>query len=416
MADSQYEQVLARLSTAARILNLEPGLYEILAQPERTLEVSLPVEMDDGSIKVFMGYRCHHSTARGPAKGGVRYATDVCMDEVKALASWMTWKCAVAGIPYGGGKGGIQVDPLKLSQGELKRLTRRYVSAIYTMIGPEKDIPAPDMGTDAKVMGWFVDTYSTLAGVYTPAVVTGKPIPLGGSLGRKEATGRGVMFTTREILARAGRKPSEVTCAVQGYGNVGSLSATLIHELGCKIVAVSDVTGGICNPAGLNIPDINRYVAEHKFLEGYSAPGVSQISNSQLLTMDVDLLVPAALQGQITEANAPNIKAKWIVEGANGPTTAAADKILEERGIIAVPDILANGGGVVVSYFEWVQNLQNYYWSEQEVNTKLDAIMTKSFAEVWNFSRQKNLSMRTGAYVLSVAKVAEVIRMRSIFP
>ena len=416
MAGSQYEQVLARLREASRILNLEPGIFEILAEPERTLEVALPVEMDDGSTKVFMGYRCQHSTVRGPAKGGVRYAMDVCMDEVKALASWMTWKCAVAGIPYGGSKGGIRVDPLKLSQNELKRLTRRYVYAILPIIGPEKDIPAPDMGTNAQIMGWFVDTYSVLTGVLSPGVVTGKPIPIGGSLGRREATGRGVVFAVRELLARLGKQPSEVTCAVQGYGNVGSVSAELAHELGCKVVGVSDVTGGVYNPAGLNVPEISKYVAEHKFIEGYTAPGVSIISNEQLLTLDVDLLIPAALQGQITEANADQIKAKLIVEGANGPTSAEADKILEEKGVIVVPDILANGGGVVCSYFEWVQNLQNFYWTEEEVNTRLDGIMTRSFAEVWDFAKQRDLSMRTGAYILSIAKVAEAIRMRGIFP
>lgn len=416
MAGSQYEQVLARLREASRILNLEPGIFEILAEPERTLEVALPVEMDDGSTKVFMGYRCHHSTVRGPAKGGVRYAMDVCMDEVKALASWMTWKCAVAGIPYGGGKGGIRVDPMKLSQNELKRLTRRYVYAVLPMIGPEKDIPAPDMGTNAQIMGWFVDTYSVFTGVLSPGVVTGKPIPIGGSLGRREATGRGVIFTVRELLARLRKKPSEITCAIQGYGNVGSVSAELAHELGCKVVGVSDVTGGIYNPAGLNVPEISKYVAEHKFIEGYSAPGVSVISNEQLLTLDVDLLIPAALQGQITEANADKIKAKLIVEAANGPTSAEADKILEDKGVIVVPDILANGGGVVCSYFEWVQNLQNFYWTEEEVNTRLDGIMTRSFADVWDFAKQRDLSMRTGAYILSIGKVAEAIRMRGIFP
>jgi glutamate dehydrogenase/leucine dehydrogenase len=416
MAGSQYEQVLARLREASRILKLEPGIFEILAEPERTLEVALPVEMDDGSVKVFMGYRCHHSTVRGPAKGGVRYSMDVCMDEVKALASWMTWKCAVAGIPYGGGKGGIRVDPARLSQNELKRLTRRYVYSILPIIGPEKDIPAPDMGTNAQIMGWFVDTYSVFTGVLSPGVVTGKPIPIGGSLGRREATGRGVVFAVRELFARLGKKPSEIACAVQGYGNVGSITAELAHELGCKVVGVSDITGGVYNPAGLDVPAISKYVAEHKFIEGYTAPGVSIVSNEQLLTLDVDLLIPAALQGQITEANADQIRAKFIVEGANGPTSAEADRILEEKGVLVVPDILANGGGVVCSYFEWVQNLQNFYWTEEEVNTRLDGIMTRSFAEVWDFAKQRNLSMRTGAYILSIGKVAEAIRMRGIFP
>ena len=416
MAGGQYEQVLARLREAARILNLEPGIFEILAEPERTLEVALPIEMDDGSIKVFTGYRCQHSTVRGPAKGGVRYAMDVCMDEVKALSSWMTWKCAVAGIPYGGGKGGIRVDPTQLSENELKRLTRRYVYAIYPIIGPEKDIPAPDMGTNAQVMGWFVDTYSVLNGVYSPGVVTGKPVPIGGSIGRREATGRGVVFAVRELLLRLNKKPSEITCAVQGYGNVGSVAATLAHEMGCKVVAVSDISGGHYNPGGLNIPHITKYVEENRVLEGYSEPGVSNISNADLLTLDVDLLIPAALQNQITEENAEDVRAKFIVEGANGPTTAEADKILAANGVLVVPDILANAGGVICSYFEWVQNLQNFYWTEEEVNSRLDKIMTHSFAEVWDFAHEEDLSLRTGAYILGVKRVADAIKMRGIFP
>ncbi|HOB41768.1 MAG: Glu/Leu/Phe/Val dehydrogenase [Bacillota bacterium] len=416
MAGGQYEQVLARLREAARILNLEPGIFEILAEPERTLEVALPIEMDDGSIKVFTGYRCQHSTVRGPAKGGVRYAMDVCMDEVKALSSWMTWKCAVAGIPYGGGKGGIRVDPTQLSENELKRLTRRYVYAIYPIIGPEKDIPAPDMGTNAQIMGWFVDTYSVLNGVYSPGVVTGKPVPIGGSIGRREATGRGVVFAVRELLLRLNKKPSEITCAVQGYGNVGSVAATLAHEMGCKVVAVSDISGGHYNPGGLNIPHITKYVEENRVLEGYSEPGVSNISNADLLTLDVDLLIPAALQNQITEENAEDVRAKFIVEGANGPTTAEADKILAANGVLVVPDILANAGGVICSYFEWVQNLQNFYWTEEEVNSRLDKIMTHSFAEVWDFAHEEDLSLRTGAYILGVKRVADAIKMRGIFP
>ncbi|MCR4425299.1 MAG: Glu/Leu/Phe/Val dehydrogenase [Firmicutes bacterium] len=416
MGHSQYDEVLLRLAAAARILNLEPGIHAILAEPERILEVSVPIQMDDGSIRVFQGYRVQHSTARGPAKGGIRYAPDVDMDEVKALASWMTWKCAVVGIPYGGGKGGIKVDPSSLSENELCRLTRRYVSGIAPIIGPDKDIPAPDVNTNSTIMGWIVDTYSMLRGVFTPGVVTGKPINLGGSLGRREATGRGVMMTVRELLKRLGRAPAETIAAVQGYGNVGSVSATLLCELGCKVVAVSDITGGIYNPAGLDIADVNRYVASHKFLEGYSAPGVAAISNSEILTLPVDLLIPAAIQGQITEKNAADVKAKMIVEGANGPTTAGADKILEEAGTVVVPDILANAGGVVVSYFEWVQNLQQYYWTEAEVNMRLDGIMTRSFDEVWRYSHEKNLSLRTGAYVLSVNRVAEAIRVRGLFP
>jgi len=416
MAGGQYEQVLARLREAARILNLEPGIFEILAEPERTLEVALPIKMDDGSIKVFLGYRCQHSTVRGPAKGGVRYAMDVCMDEVKALSSWMTWKCAVAGIPYGGGKGGIRVDPTQLSESELERLTRRYVYATYPIIGPEKDIPAPDMGTNAQIMGWFVDTYSILSGVYSPGVVTGKPVPIGGSIGRREATGRGVIFAVRELLLRLSKEPTEITCAVQGYGNVGSVAATLAHELGCKVVAVSDITGGRYNPKELNIPEITKHVENNRVLEGYEEPGADNISNADLLTLDVDLLIPAALQNQITKDNAANIRAKFIVEAANGPTTAEADKILGENGILVVPDILANAGGVICSYFEWVQNLQNFYWSEEEVNSRLDNIMTHNFAEVWDFAHEKDLSLRTGAYILGVKRVVDAIKLRGIFP
>ena len=416
MAGSQYEQVLARLREASEILKLDPGIFKILAEPERTLEVALPVQMDDGRIEVFMGYRCQHSTARGPAKGGVRFALDVCMDEVKALASWMTWKCAVVGIPYGGGKGGVCVDPTKLSKNELARLTKRYVYAIQSIIGPEKDIPAPDMGTNAEVMGWFYDAYSVLTNTFSPGVVTGKPIPIGGSLGRREATGRGVMVSARELLARVGKSAEGMTCAVQGFGNVGSVAAEIAYQMGMKVVGVSDVTGGLYNPAGLNIPALVRYADEHRVIEGYSEPGASKISNAELLELDVEMLIPAALQGQITEANAANIKAKYIVEGANGPTTAGADKILEAKGVICVPDILANAGGVTCSYFEWVQNLQHFYWSEEEVNTRLDAIMSKAFKEVWDFAKEHNLSLRTGAYMLSIIRVSEAIKMRGIFP
>ncbi|OPZ64755.1 MAG: Glutamate dehydrogenase [Firmicutes bacterium ADurb.Bin506] len=392
MAGSQYEQVLARLREASEILKLDPGIYKILAEPERTLETSLPVVMDDGRIEVFQGYRCQHSTARGPAKGGVRFALDVCLDEVKALASWMTWKCAVVGIPYGGAKGGVCVDPTKLSKNELMRLTKRYAYAIAPIIGPEKDIPAPDMGTNAEIMGWFMDSYSAVVGTLSPGVVTGKPISLGGSLGRREATGRGVMVTTRELLSVLGVSPQGMTCAVQGFGNVGSVAAEIAHGMGMKVVAVSDISGG------------------------HSAPGVTAISNAELLELDVELLIPAALQSQIVESNADRIKAKYIVEGANGPTSAEADKILEKKGIICVPDILANAGGVTGSYFEWVQNLQNFYWTETEVNTRLDNIMAKAFHEVWDFSKKLNLSLRTGAYMLAINKVSEAIRMRGIYP
>ena len=412
-----YEQVLSRLATAAKILDLEPGIHEFLAEPERILEVSVPVKLDDGSVKVFKGYRVQHSTARGPAKGGIRFHQDVDMDEVKALASWMTWKCAVVGIPYGGGKGGVQVDPTKLSQSEIERITRRYTAMIAPIIGPTKDIPAPDVNTNAAVMGWFVDTYSMLKGEFTPGVVTGKPLNLGGSLGRPEATGRGVMFCTRELLKRLNVDSKGATVAVQGFGNVGGVSADLVSSvLGCKIVAVSDVSRAIYNPNGLNLAAIQAHIKANKLLTGYNEEGMKEISPKEILTLPVDILIPAALEGQITKDNANDIKAKYIVEGANGPTTDEADVILEKNGIIVIPDILANAGGVACSYFEWVQNLQNYYWTEEDVNSRLDQLMTKAFDEVWTLAQEKKISVRMGAYVLSVKRVADTVRVRGFFP
>lgn len=391
-------------------LGYEDSVYEILKEPEKVLVVSIPIKMDDGSIKTFIGYRSQHSTALGPAKGGVRFHPDVTLDEVKALSTWMTFKCGVVGIPYGGGKGGVVCNPKELSRGELERLSRGFFRAIYPIIGPEKDIPAPDVYTNAQVMAWFVDEYSSLKGYYSPGVVTGKPIRLGGSAGRTEATGRGCMFTIREAAKEIGLDMKGATVAVQGSGNVGGIAAKLIAELGSKIVAMSDSKGGIYNPDGI---DPNA-VLEHKAKTGsvLGFPGSQEISNDELLELDVDILVPAALENVITSKNAANIKAKIIGEGANGPTTPEADKILYEKGILVIPDILANAGGVTVSYFEWVQNLMNFYWTEEEVNDRLEGIMVRAFKEVYQMHKEHKVNMRDAAYMVSIQRVAEAMKLR----
>lgn len=413
-----WDTALAQLDDVAQRLNLDPSIHAILRQPERELTVAVPVVMDDGQIKVFTGYRIQHSSARGPCKGGIRYHPDVNLNEVRALAALMTWKCAVVGIPYGGAKGGVQCDPRQMSENEICRMTRRYTAMIMPIIGPKRDIPAPDVNTNPQVMAWIADTVSMLERRTVIAIVTGKPIPLGGSLGRQEATGRGVAIITAELLKRKRRKLSETTVAVQGYGNVGSAAATILDQMGCKIVAVSDISGGRYSRQGLDIASINRHVAAHpeRLLEGYEASGVEEISNQELLVNDVDVLVPAALEHQIHADNAPHIRAKMIVEGANGPTTREADEVLNDRGIIVVPDILANAGGVVVSYFEWVQDLQCFFWDEAEVNSNLKRIMVRSFKEVWDFSRAQKVSLRLGAYMLAVDKVSNALQARGVFP
>lgn len=413
-----WDTVLSQLDDVAQRLNLDPDIHTILRRPERELIVSVPVVMDDGHIEVFTGYRVQHSSARGPCKGGIRYHPEVNLNEVRALAALMTWKCAVVGIPYGGAKGGVQCDPSRMSQDELCRMTRRFTAAILPILGPRRDIPAPDVNTNPQVMAWIADTVTMLEGKAVMEIVTGKPIPLGGSLGRREATGRGVAIVTAELLKRQNRRLADTTVAVQGYGNVGSFAATILHQMGCKIVAVSDISGGLYNPAGLDIPDINRHVANHPqhLLEGYQAPGVDHITNAELLVSDVDVLIPAALEHQIRADNAPHIRAQMIVEGANGPTTREADEILQDRGITVVPDILANAGGVVVSYFEWVQDLQYFFWDEAEVNRNLEAIMVRAFAEVWDFCQEYRVPLRLGAYMLAVSRVAEAVRSRGIFP
>jgi glutamate dehydrogenase (NAD(P)+) len=410
--------VLALLDDVAERLGLDAGIHAILRQPERELTVAVPVQMDDGSLCVFTGYRIQHSSARGPCKGGIRYHPGVDLNEIRALAALMTWKCAVVGIPYGGAKGGVQCDPKQMSRDELCRLTRRFTAMILPILGPRRDIPAPDVNTDAQVMAWVADTACMLQNTATMEIVTGKPVTLGGSQGRKEATGRGVALITRELLRHAGKELAEARVAIQGYGNVGAATAETLHRLGCTVVAVSDISGGLYDPRGLNVPEVSRHVAEHPrhVLEGYRAPGVEAISNQDLLTSDVDVLIPAALEHQIHAGNAPHIRAGMIVEAANGPTTPEADDILNDRGIPIVPDILANAGGVVVSYFEWVQDMQCFFWEEAEVHRHLERIMVESFGRVWEVSRNKRVPMRLGAYMLAVNEVAHAVGMRGVFP
>lgn len=413
-----YENMLSVLDSAAKMLGLVENDYVILKYPERELKVSVPVEMDDGSIKVFEGYRVQHSSSRGPCKGGIRYHQDVDIDEVKALSAWMSFKCAVVNIPYGGAKGAIKVDPKQLSKAELKRLTRRYTAMILPLIGPEKDIPAPDVNTNAEIMGWIMDTYSMFKGYTVPGVVTGKPIDIGGSLGRGEATGRGVMFVTKEILHRMGMPILSTRVAVQGFGNVGGTAAKLMYREGFKIIAISDVTGGLFCKTGLNIDSILEFLKKNngKMLIDYDEAGVTHISNEELLTIDTDVLVPAAMENQINEKIAPLIKAKIVIEAANGPTTIEGDKILEKAGKIVVPDILANAGGVVVSYFEWVQNIQSLMWDEDEVNRTLEKIMIRSFNEVWDKSKEKETTLRMGAYMVAIARIVKAKKIRGVFP
>lgn len=413
-----YDNVLSVIKEAATRLGYKPSEYEAINYPERELKVAIPVRMDDGTVKVFEGFRVQHSTSRGPAKGGIRYHHGVNIDEVKALAAWMTFKCAVVNIPYGGGKGGVVCAPSKLSENEMRNLTRRFTAMISDIIGPDQDIPAPDVGTNAQVMGWIMDTYSMLKGHSVPGVVTGKPIELGGALGRSEATGRGVMFTTLNILKARGIAPDQATATIQGMGKVGSVSAKLLYAEGVKILAVSDVSGGLYNPHGLDIPSIIDFLQAKKgnLLKDYSNEGVKFISNSELLELETMVLIPAALENQINETNADRIKAEIIVEGANGPTTIEADAILDKKEIIVVPDILANAGGVIVSYFEWVQNIQSLSWDEDYVNERLKTIIDQAFDAVWTISNENKTSLRTGAYMIAVKRVVEAKNMRGIWP
>lgn len=411
-----YEDMLEVLDEAAGRLGLEERDYIRLKYPERELKVSIPIEMDDGSIEVYEGYRVQHSGVRGPYKGGIRYHQDVDMDEVKALAAWMSFKCAVADIPYGGGKGGVTVDATKLSERELERLTRKYVSLLYPIVGPNIDIPAPDVNTNAQVMGWFMDAYSNIKGELTPGVVTGKPVPIGGSLGRGEATGRGVMLTTREISKKLHIPLKGSRVAVQGAGNVGGTAAKLLHQEGYKVVGLSDVSGGVYLDEGLDMDEIYDFLTAERgrLLKDYNAPGLERISNEDLLYLDVDILIPAALENQLTKDTAGNVKAKIIVEGANGPTSIEGDKILEEKGVVVVPDILANSGGVTVSYFEWVQNLQSFRWEEDEINRRLETIMVNAFNNVWDRAEKAGTSLRMGAYMLAVDRIVTASKLRGL--
>jgi glutamate dehydrogenase (NAD(P)+) len=399
---------------AAEFLNIDPGVRTILREVQRELTVNFPVHMDDGSIQLFTGYRVQHNLHRGPTKGGLRYHQDVTLQEIKALAMWMTWKCAIFKLPFGGAKGGVIVNPKKLSRRELENLTRRFATEISVLIGPERDIPAPDVGTNAQTMAYIMDTISMHKGYSVPAVVTGKPLSIGGSEGRNEATGRGVMIVTLQALKHVGLDPESATVAVQGFGNVGMHAAKLIAESGPTVVAVSDVSGAIYNPRGLNIPDVIRFVEEHGALAGF--PHGDLLSNSELLTLPVTVLVPAALENQITRTNAGSVQARIITEGANGPTTPEADAILGDMGVFLVPDILANAGGVTVSYFEWVQDLQQLFWDEGEINRRLDNIMRDSFARVLNVRDAHSVSMRLAASILAVQTVAAASDARSIYP
>lgn len=413
-----YDNVLQVVQQAADILGYSDSDIEAIKYPERELKVSIPVRMDDGTTHVFQGYRIQHSTSRGPAKGGIRFHPDVSADEVRALAAWMTFKCAVVNIPYGGGKGGVVCDPTKLTENEIRAITRRYTAAIAPLIGPEQDIPAPDVGTNAAVMGWIMDTYSMLKGHCIHGVVTGKPLELGGALGRNDATGRGVMFTTHNILGKLDISAEGTTVAVQGAGNVGSVTAKLLYQSGMKVVAISDVSGGIYNPEGLDIPAILAYLAADRrnLLKDFNEEGTIHISNEELLELDVTVLIPAALENQINADNADKIKAKLIVEAANGPVASEADPVLAEKGILIVPDILANAGGVVVSYFEWVQNIQSVSWTEDEVNKKLKEIMDAAFASVWDLAQEKHTTLRMGAYLIALKHVVDAKSARAIWP
>jgi glutamate dehydrogenase (NAD(P)+) len=399
---------------AAERLNLDPGLRRVLREPRRELTVHFPVKMDDGSVQVYTGYRVQHNLGRGPAKGGIRYHQDVSLDEVKALSMWMTWKCAVVGIPYGGGKGGVIVDPKKLSQKELEALTRRYFTEIEVLIGPEKDIPAPDVNTNAQIMAWMMDTYSMHAGYTVPGVVTGKPISLGGSEGRNEATARGTVYCIVEAARHLGIVLPQAKVAVQGFGNAGSIAAQLISKEGATVVAVSDSTGGIHNPNGLDIGRVIAWKKEHGTVQGF--PGAKDVSNAEVLVVDCDILIPAALENQITSRNAGQIKARLIAEAANGPTTPEADIELFKNSKFMIPDILCNAGGVTVSYFEWVQDLNRDHWSEDVVNAKLKEIMVKAFQETLAIARREQCNMRTAAYLLAVQRVADATQMRGLYP
>jgi glutamate dehydrogenase (NAD(P)+) len=408
-----FGAMLQEFEVAARILNLDPGIWKILTKPKRQIIVSCPVQMDNGAIEVFTGYRVQYNITLGPAKGGIRFHPDVTLDEVTALAAWMTWKCAVAHIPFGGGKGGVICDPTKMSRREIEALTRRYTAEIIDSIGPEKDVPAPDVNTNEQIMAWFMDTYSMHVGHTETAVVTGKPVEMGGSLGRREATGRGVMIIAREAARHLGFDLKGARVAIQGFGNVGSIGAELLANMGAKIVGVTDWKGGVHNDKGLDIGKLIAYNEQHRTVAGF--PDARPLTNQELFKLDVDILIPAALENQITADNAGDIKARLVIEGANGPTTPEADNALHKRGVFIVPDILANAGGVTTSYFEWVQDRYGYFWTEKEVNERLEAKMVEAFTAVLETSQKFNVDMRTAAYIVAINRVATVTKMRGMY-
>jgi len=408
-----FEEMMSRFDVAAQKLGLDPGLYKVLREPVRETKVSIPVAMDDGRIEVFIGYRVLHNIARGPGKGGIRFDKNVSLDEVRALAAWMTWKCAVVNIPFGGAKGGVICDPGTLSRSELERITRRYTAELMDQFGPEKDVPAPDMGTNPQMMAWIMDTYSMHARHTVTSVVTGKPLSLGGSRGRVEATGRGLMLICREAAPLRGFTLAGARIVVQGFGNVGSIAARMCHEAGAKVIGVSDIAGGILAPGGLDMAALAAHYEKARSFDGFA--GATKISNTDLLELDCDILIPAANENQIRGKNAGNIKAKIIVEGANGPTTQRADEILNKNGVLVVPDILANAGGVTVSYFEWVQDRAGFFWRESEVNERLEDIMVQSFKDVATMAEKYNVSFRIAAYMLGISRVAHDTMVRGLY-
>jgi glutamate dehydrogenase (NAD(P)+) len=411
--ENPFESMMERFDTAAKLLGLDEGIYKYLKSPTKQVITSIPIIMDNGNIEVFEGYRVIHNDVLGPSKGGIRYAPDVTIDEMKALAAWMTWKCSIVNIPFGGAKGGIKCDPTKLSAHELERLTRRFTSNLLDVFGPERDIPAPDMNTNEQTMAWIMDTYSMHSKRTVTAVVTGKPMILGGSEGRREATGRGVMIVSIAALQKLGIKPTEATAVVQGFGNVGSVTAQLLHEQGVKIIGLSDINGAIYNKKGFKISEVLDFVERNKTFQKF--PDSETLTNEELLELGCDLLVPAAKEDQITSKNAHKLKCKIISEGANGPTTAKADPILQEKGMLVIPDILANAGGVTVSYFEWVQDRMGFFWTLNRVNTRLERMMDEAFTNVYKTAAKYDVPLRIGAYILAIDKVAKTLKMRGIY-
>ncbi|MBM4120112.1 MAG: Glu/Leu/Phe/Val family dehydrogenase [Nitrospira sp.] len=414
MDNHTFRLAVAQFDQAAELMGLDPNLRQRLKMPEQSLVVSVPVQMDDGRVEVYTGYRVIHDSSRGPSKGGIRFHPDVNLGEVAALSMWMTWKCALAGLPYGGAKGGVRVNPKKLSRAELQRLSRRYAAAILPFIGPDKDVPAPDVGTDAQIMAWIMDTYSIQVGYASPGVVTGKPLSIGGSLGREEATGRGVVYVTLEAMKQLKLTASKSTVAIQGFGNVGSHTARIMHETGAKVVAVSDVNGGLYNAKGLNVPTLLTHYKQGQSLRDLKMG--DWVTNDELLQLECTVLVPAALSEQITKKNAPKVRCKILVEGANGPTTLDADEILIDRGVFIIPDILANSGGVIVSYFEWVQDVQRFFWKESDIQERLQEIITAAFHRTLDFSRQKKSTMRMAALMSGIDQVAQAHLARGLYP